>query len=558
MATVPVQPDPAGLFNFWCYDGARSTPGWEQFANDTMAEATATVDLDEHYIPHAIQQAYHESPTKHRLLGGAAGPGKTLALIIDHLVTSNQFEDPVEAAQVHTLLLRRTYPQLEGSLIPRFLEKVPRSLYRRFVGAGGAATCTWLNGAQTHFGNMQHEQDVWKYQGTQNLLVDFDELTQFTFYQWTTIGAWNRCPVSPFARKGGATNPVGISAAEFACLFGADGKGQRPSPSMDTAQRLAFRPEDYEYFPCTYRDNPIYANDPIFLSNLEAYPGPIRDALKLGLWGALGTYFDIWDPAVHVYDDKEKQPEPWWPKWISGDWGFEHDSAIYWHCMDPAGVCRTYRELVVNHHEPNELAEAICKCSFDEQGQPETYEPYGYFSHDAFAQKYSRHPIGEQMNEILRKKIGVQLVNASRDKKGREQLMYSMLRQRVRTGEYVNLETGEKVPILVPKWQIAQSCTRLAAVMPMAPRAGGPADPAGDVETIADFLGDDPIDGAGHGIYGKFSGKIKMPDEMRIAAKVTSEDPTVRYIQSMKAELEIKKENKGAIIRPRWKTPRVH
>ena len=23
--------------------------------------------------------------------------------------------------------------------------------------------------------------------------------------------------------------------------------------------------------------------------------------------------------------------EPWWPRWISIDWGFEHPAAVYWH-----------------------------------------------------------------------------------------------------------------------------------------------------------------------------------------------------------------------------------
>src|SRR5690349_17185499 len=106
-----------------------------------------------------MQYRFHESAAKHRLLGGAAGPGKTLALINDHLHACNRFSDPAEAAQVHTLLLRRTHPKLESTLITRFREKVPQELYRDYNES--KKVVTWHNGATTHFGSMQYEHDAY-------------------------------------------------------------------------------------------------------------------------------------------------------------------------------------------------------------------------------------------------------------------------------------------------------------------------------------------------------------------------------------------------------------
>jgi len=34
---------------------------------------------------------------------------------------------------------------------------------------------------------------------------------------------------------------------------------------------------------------------------------------------------------------EELRLEPWWPRWISIDWRFQHPSAVYWHCAVPAG-----------------------------------------------------------------------------------------------------------------------------------------------------------------------------------------------------------------------------
>ena len=57
--------------------------------------------------------------------------------------------------------------------------------------------------------------------------------------------------------------------------------------------------------------------------------------------------------------------EPWWPRWISVDWGFEHPSAVYWHAARPDGAVVTYREFVANHLSPRMLAQAIAERSLD-------------------------------------------------------------------------------------------------------------------------------------------------------------------------------------------------
>ena len=55
--------------------------------------------------------------------------------------------------------------------------------------------------------------------------------------------------------------------------------------------------------------------------------------------------------------------KPWWPRWVSIDWGFEHPAAVYWHTLSDQGVTITYRELVQNWLSPRMLAEAIVERS---------------------------------------------------------------------------------------------------------------------------------------------------------------------------------------------------
>jgi hypothetical protein len=240
------------------------------------------------YEAYPHQKAFHESPKPHRLLGGAAGPGKTLALIEDHMLSCNRFSPDV-APQVHTLILRRTYPKLASTVITRFREKIPKELYRDFNESQHIVT--WRNGSTTQFGAMQHEHDVWGWQG-QWYKIAYDELTEFTFPQWQNISAWNRCPVSSHATKDGATNPIGIGAAWVEDLF----VKHKTCAEMDANQKAQYKAEHYGYFPATYLDNPVYANDPQYIANLDSYQAAVSQALKMGIWGVAGGYFDgAWD-----------------------------------------------------------------------------------------------------------------------------------------------------------------------------------------------------------------------------------------------------------------------
>lgn len=462
--------------------------------------------LDAAYSPYPMQCKFHASPSKYKLLGGAAGPGKTLAMIVEQMICCNEFTDPVQAKQVHTLLLRRTYPMLERTVLTRFREKIPKELYSKFNEVKGEVT--WKNGSTTNFGSMQHETDVWNYQG-QWLQIGFDEAAEFTFKQWASISAWNRCPVSPWATKYGASNPIGVGAGWLKSLF-VDGK---PCEEMDESQRSQYRGTDYSYFPCTYLDNPVYANDPVFLANLEAYPVAIRDALKYGTWGIVGGYFTgAWDPAENVYDPRSFKMQPWYARWLSGDWGFKHWSAIYWHCIDQLGIIRTYHELCVKQQPPEDLAKLIIMESerVDSKG---SYDHF-YFSHDAFHQKTDANTVAVRMGRILAEAGFPMPANAGTDKIGREQLMYQLMKNRIKTGVIYESENTGSVPVLVPAWQISAQCDKLINVIPLAPRDEK------KVEQISEFEGDDPIAGAGHGIYGRFGKMSEEPREYMIARKL--------------------------------------
>lgn len=489
------------------------------------------IDFRERYDPYPPQQRFHSSASPYRFLGGAAGPGKTACGIVDHMIACQEFNMD-DAPHVHTLMLRRTHPKLEQTLLTRFYELIPKELYTSFRKSP-VPLVTWRNGSSTTFGSMQHEENAWDWQG-QWLKIFYDELCEFTFTQWNATSAWNRCPVSKYCTKDGAGNPIGVGAPWVRSLW----VDHRPCEEMDENQKKIYRAMDYAYFPCTYLDNPIYAKNPQFIAALNSYPEAIRNALMNGSWDIVGGYFlGAFDGAENICPAGECQPETWNRRWISGDWGFEHWSAIYWHYMDDFGVLRTYKERLVKHHDPEMLAEMIVKESANEDGSMPKFASFP-FSHDAFADQTTQtrganpNSIAKRMGSILREAGLPYPSNAGKDKLGREQWMYNSLRKRINCGK-----TPDGIAVRRPKWIISEECPKLIQCISSAPR-----DPD-RVEQIATFLGDDPLQGAGYGVQWICGSPGKKPYDVLLAEQIAATpDPIERHFMRLR---ETERRNKA-------------
>jgi hypothetical protein len=383
--------------------------------------------ISEHYSPFARQEQFHRSRAKYRLFGGAAGPGKTKALLWEALYQAQ------EVAGSDSLLLRRTYPELESSLLAYFRRDVPRSLYRRYNESKHIVT--WLNGSTTRFGYCRNENDVYQYQGAEFLFIGLDELTHFTLKQWQFLTSRNRCPAKLYSDgqstgrrivpcMAGASNPGNIGHAWVKALW----VDHVPPPGFDRPE--LYDANDYHFIRAKLADNPIYANDAAYHRTLEALPEHLRRAFLDGDWNVFaGQYFDVFEFGRHTVRAEELRLEPWWPRWISIDWGFQHPSAVYWHCAIPQAVIRdpwpvtreshgftpavtdeslhgprnpdhgsriiTYREFVQSGLSPRMLAQAIAERS----GRERISEVF--LSPDAFAHRASEASIAEQLGEVL-------------------------------------------------------------------------------------------------------------------------------------------------------------
>ena len=490
-----------------------TTSGVERWARDNARR----IELP--YRPFPKQREFHACPAKYRLFGGAAGPGKSKALLMEAILQAN------ERAGVDTLLLRRTFPELEASLLSYFRRDVPRELYRGYNDS--KHTVTWWNGSTMRFGYSQGENDIYQYQGSEFLFIGIDELTHFTLKQWQFLTSRNRCPVpGSFPSMAGASNPGNIGHAWVKALW----IERKPAPGMGGPEE--YDPADYAFISARVCDNPIYANDASYLKSLNALPSHLRRAFLTGDWDVFaGQYFDVFDAARHVARAEEIGFEPWWPRWISIDWGFEHPAAVYWHASAPAGAilqasgagsqdenpaqdpCQrvvTYRELVEPHLAPRRLAQEIIERSRAANGGREWIDAI-YLSPDAFAHRTDDSSIAEQMGGVFAAAGLPRPIHADNDRIGGWMLMYQML------------AAGE--------WLITSNCAELIRELPMLTRDGA------RVEDVMKMGGDDAADAARYGLKSHVR-SARPPLEQRLAERVTASDPTIRAIQARKALLE--------------------
>ncbi|MGB8521809.1 MAG: hypothetical protein WCD43_02490, partial [Candidatus Acidiferrales bacterium] len=459
------------------------TSGMERFASDEAGRML--VDL--RYEPFPKQKEFHASPAKYRLFGGAAGPGKSKALLMEAALQAH------EHPGVNTLLLRRTFSEMEQSLLLYFRRDIPRELYKSYNESKHVVT--WWNDSTTRFGYCQSEADVYQYQGAEFLFIGIDELTLFTLRQWQFLTLCNRCPVpGAFACMAGATNPGNIGHAWVKSLW----IDKQPASGMEHPEE--FDASDYDFIPARVSDNPIYAGDENYLKTLRSLPSHLKRAFLDGDWDVFaGQYFDRFDCSRHVVRAEQVDWKPWWARWISIDWGFEHPAAVYWHAQTPVGAAQalraasaagalggvvsagaaccaptgastiarnavdetlptddarrivTYREFVTHRTSPRDLAREIVERSIGRDNRltgksdvaldlnsrrdaGATKGNYGrekidaiYLSPDAFARRTDEASIADQMGDVFVAAGFPRPVPADNDRVGGWMLMYQML-----------------------------------------------------------------------------------------------------------------------------------
>jgi hypothetical protein len=334
------------------------------------------------YKPSPWDNTYHSLPHNEALGGGAAGPGKTMCLLMDPmqqvLVEHNRCLDKDHpyhqswgSSQGHAVFLRRIHPMLND---------VVKRAHRLFAAVDPSVrwnenkhTFTFRSGFIYQFAHC-HDVTDWKnYLGFEFTWIGWDELITFEEEQYDQINSRLRS-YDPVLRKmlkiRAMSNPMmdrrqgdnfSISDPNWVRRRFVD-----PAPEGKTTLVKKIRMDDGSieewtsiYMPAYLSDNPDPEFRRTYEINLQQKKPHIRQALLRGDWYiTVGSFFaEVWDPKLHVCKPFKIPKE--WPKFRSMDWGFKMPGVVHWYAMDPDGNLFCFRELVFQGMQAKDVAKAI-------------------------------------------------------------------------------------------------------------------------------------------------------------------------------------------------------
>jgi len=281
-------------------------------------------------------------PADEIFYGGAAGGAKSEGLMISACGDGETgiFNNP----NWRVLMLRRTFPELENSLIPRshilFHDK------GRYDGA--KHRWTFPNGGLLQFGHIKNNDDVVKYQSSEWARILFDELTHFTERMYLYLFSRLRSTdprIKPKIKA--ASNPGNMGHGWVKQRFI---EGKIPYKIYDEVVQIAGIETNWSrcFIPATVFDNKfLMKNDPMYIRRLWELPQVEREALMYGNWDIFSGQFFTEFTEEHIIEPFDIPMD--WPVYVAMDWGYMSKCAVLFFAVDPSSnVTYCFGEIYVS------------------------------------------------------------------------------------------------------------------------------------------------------------------------------------------------------------------
>jgi|TARA_B100000902_G_C27298489_1_gene911448 hypothetical protein len=290
------------------------------------------------------QKDFLAAPEKDVLYGGAAGGGKSYAMLIDPL---RYCHNPVHRA----LILRRSMPELR-ELIDKSRELYPKA----FKGAKFREVEKLWNfpsGAKIEFGFLERDSDVYRYQGQAYSWIGFDEITHLpTEFGWNYLASRLRTTdpnLQTYLRC--TANPGGVGAHWVKKRYVLPSESNNAFIGKDGLTR--------KFIPARLQDNPYLAEDGEYERMLNSLPAVQRKQLLEGNWDiAEGAAFAEFERETHIISPFEIPS--WWERFKGIDYGYAAESCCLWAAVDPEDkTIIIYRELYQKGLTGSALADKI-------------------------------------------------------------------------------------------------------------------------------------------------------------------------------------------------------
>jgi len=276
------------------------------------------------------QELFHAATEDDVLYGGAAGGGKTIALVMEGIRAC------VRHAGIRVLILRRSYDELAESIYPEF----QRVDWAAALGGRFHRTekeVTFPNRSVIRLRYMETLDDASRRQGGayQLLLVDERTLLPPGVVDVIALERLRSAHGVPVLGIRSATNPGGPSHGEIK---------QKYIEPTEHGQKIVTDDEGLtrRFIPARATDNPHL--DEAYYRRLNSIPDPARRAaMRDGDWNQFtGQMFTEYRWDRHTIDPITLPGT--WQRFNGIDWGHAAPWAVLWAAIDPDGRVWFYRE----------------------------------------------------------------------------------------------------------------------------------------------------------------------------------------------------------------------
>jgi len=368
------------------------------------------------------QTEFLAAPEKDVLYGGAAGGGKSYAMLVDPLRFAHK--------KLHrALILRRSMPELR-ELIDKSRELYPQA----FPGAKFKEVEKLWNfpsGAKIEFGFLERDADVYRYQGQAYSWIGFDEITHLpTEFAWNYLASRLRTTDSSIETYLRCTaNPGGVGAHWVKKRYIDSHEHNKSFIGHDGLSR--------KFIPARLNDNPYLAKDGRYEQMLKALPPIQRRQLLEGNWDvAEGAAFVEFSPDKHIIEPFQLPIS--WERVKGIDYGYAAESCCLWGILDSQdGTLIIYRELYRKGLTGLDLGRIITEMEIEDP-----FSVQGVLDTSAWARTGTTGPtVGETLQQL-----GHKLRRADKNR----------IQGKIQIHEYLKLQQSGR-----PRLQIFNTCPNL-------------------------------------------------------------------------------------------------
>lgn len=283
--------------------------------------------------PNPKQAKFLSSAHRYTAYGGARGGGKSWAVRVKGVGGALYYPG------IKILMLRRTYPELENTIISPLIELLNTAALdgksagdRLFTYNATMRTLFFANGSMIKFGHLQSANAVTEYQGQEYDWIFMDEATHFTEWEFRVLAATLRGVNKIPKRMYLTCNPGGVGHLWVKRLF------------VERDFRAGEDPKDYLFIPATVEDNTaLMDSSPDYIQMLDLLPDDLRAAHRYGDWDAMaGQFFGEFRRETHVIKPFLVPQE--WPRYRAIDYGLDMFACL-WVAVDFGGRAWVYREV---------------------------------------------------------------------------------------------------------------------------------------------------------------------------------------------------------------------